>query len=139
MINKNKSAAYGWNVEHLTILRITYYLGFPGFEKWEKIKYLGLPLTLGSSPPSLWLDVLDKLKEKIASWGVQWLTKAGKLMLIKAVLSAFPIFHASLMLSPKSIWAYISKLLRDFLWNGGLHVKNKIHLVRWEELKCPMS
>ena len=67
LINKNKSIVYGWNVEHSTIFRILELLGFLGFDKWETIKYLGLPVTLGSFPPSLWLDVLTKLKSKIAS------------------------------------------------------------------------
>ena len=57
-INKNKSVLYGWNVDHLSLLRIAHSLVFPGFEKWDKINYLGLPLTLGPSPPSLWLDVI---------------------------------------------------------------------------------
>ena len=92
LINKTKSAVYGWNVEFSVILQIADFLGFPGFVKWEKIKYLGLPLTLGSSPPSLWIEVFAKSKEKIAFWGGQWLTKVGKLILIKSVLSAFPIF-----------------------------------------------
>ena len=69
MINKSKSIAYGWNVKHTQILQITDFLDFPGFDKWENIKYLGLPLTLGSSSPSLWLEVLENLKAKIASWG----------------------------------------------------------------------
>jgi len=83
---------YGWNVDHPNILRIPCILGFPGYDKWEKIKYLGLPLTLGPSPPSLWTEVISKIKAKIAYWGGQWLTKARKLVLIKAVLSALPIF-----------------------------------------------
>ena len=94
LINENKSDVYGWNVEHSTLLRIPYFLGFPGFVKWEKIKYLGLPLTLGPSPPSLWLEVLEKLKAKIIFWGGQWLTKAGKLILINSVLTTFPIFQS---------------------------------------------
>ena len=60
LINKNKSVVYGWNVEHLAILRIADSMGFLGFDKWEKITYLGLRLTLGLSSPSLWLDVLAK-------------------------------------------------------------------------------
>ena len=119
LINKTKSVVYGWNVEYPVILWITDFLGFPGFVKWEKIKYLGLPLTLGSSPPSLWLEVLAKLKAKIAFWGGQWLTKYGKLILIKSFLSAYPIFQSTLLLAPKSISGKISKLLRDFLWSGG--------------------
>ena len=113
-------------------------MGFFGFDKWEKIKYLGLPLTLGSSPPSLWLDVLAKLKSKIASWVGQWLTKAGKLILIKAVLSALPIFQSSLLLSSKSISNRISKIPRDFLWNGGKGNQYKLHSVRWNILKKPI-
>ena len=69
LINKNKSVVYGWNVDQLSLLWISELFGFPGFVKWEKIKYLGLPLTLGSSPRSLWIEVLAKLKAKIASWG----------------------------------------------------------------------
>ena len=67
LINKNKSAVYGWNIDQLALLRISYLFDFPGFVKWEKIKYLGLPLTLGSAPPSLWIEVSAKFKAKIAS------------------------------------------------------------------------
>ena len=73
LINNNKSIVYGWNVDQSEILRISNFLGFPGFDKWVKIKYLGLPLTLGPSPPSLCLDVIAKLKGKNTSWGGQWL------------------------------------------------------------------
>ena len=94
-------------------------MGFPRFDRCDKVKYLGHPLTLGPSPPSLWLEVISKLKAKIVSWGGQWLTKAGKLFFIKAVLLDLPICQSSLLLAPKSITAHISKLLRDFIWNGG--------------------
>ena len=69
LVNNNKSVVYGWNVDHSAILQIENSLGFHGFDKWEKIKYLGLPLTLGPSPPSLWFKVIAKIKAKIASWG----------------------------------------------------------------------
>ena len=123
----------------MKMLRIASSLGFPGYDKWDKIKYLGLPFTLGTSPPSLWLEVISKLKAKIVSLGGHWLTKDGKLVLIKAVLSSLPIFKSSLLLTPKSITAHISKILRDFLWNGGKGNQNKIHLVNWEILKRPLS
>ena len=59
--------------------------------------------------------------------------------MIKAVLSAYPIFQSSLLLAPKSISAQISKLLHDFLWSGGKGGLNKLHLVNWEDLKRPFS
>ena len=139
LINNNKSVVYCWNVDHSEILRIAQTLGFPGFDKWEKIKYLGLPLTLGPSPPSLWFKVIAKIKAKKISWGGQWLTKAGKLILIKVVLSALPIIQSSLLLAPKSITSQISKLLQDFIWNGGKCSQSKMHLVSWDILKRPLS
>jgi hypothetical protein len=54
LINKRKSPVFGWNANHQTIQRIGIYLGFPGYDSWKKIKYLGLPLTLGSNKYSLW-------------------------------------------------------------------------------------
>ena len=71
LVNKKKSVVCGWNVDHPTILRIAHSLGFLGFDKWENIKYLGLSLNLGPSPPSLWFEVIAKIKTKIASWGGQ--------------------------------------------------------------------
>ena len=59
--------------------------------------------------------------------------------MIKAVLSAYTIFQSSLLLGPKSIMTQISKILRDFLWNGGKGNQNKIHLVSWDILTRPMS
>ena len=90
-------------------------------------------------PPSLWSGVISKLKAKINSWGGHWLTMAGKLILVKVVLSTFPTFQSSLMLATKSILAQISKILRDFLWSCGKGYQNKLHLVWWDVLIRPFS
>ena len=111
------------------MLQIASSLGFPDYDKWDKIKYLGLPLTLGAIPPSLWLELISKLKVKIVSMDGHWLTKVGKLVLIRAVLSSLPIFQSSMILAPKSITVQISNILGDLLWNGGKVSQNKIHLV----------
>ena len=67
LINKRKIIVFGWNVDHHTILQIAHFLGFSDFATWEKIKYLGLPLTLGHNKSSLWDEVLRKTKSKIKS------------------------------------------------------------------------
>ena len=62
LVNKRKSVVYGWNTEHNVIQRIANSLGFLGYASWDKIKYLGLPLTLGPNRASLWNDVMNKLR-----------------------------------------------------------------------------
>ena len=82
LINKSKSVVYGWNVDHSKIGNFFQILGFEGYASWDKVKYLGLPITLGQNNPYLWLEVISKIKAKIVSWGGHWLTIAGKLILI---------------------------------------------------------
>ena len=102
---------------------ISHILGFEGYVSWDKVIYLGLPLTLGKNIPSLWLDIIGKLKAKITSCGGHWLTKVGKLILIKYILSSLPIYQSALLLAPKNIMDHISKLLRYFLWRGRKKIK----------------
>ena len=67
IINDRKSTVYGWNIDHSTIVNISHILEFSRYDTWDKIKYLGLPITLGQNKPSLWLEINSKIKEKIAS------------------------------------------------------------------------
>ena len=118
--------------------KILQILGFEGYATWDKVKYLVLPLTLGQNNPSLWLEIVNKIKAKIVSWGGHWLTKVGKVILIKSVLSSIPIYQSSLLMAPKAILDQISKLIRDILWSGGKGNQNRMHLVKWEIIKKPV-
>lgn len=48
-VNNRKSAVYGRVVDQQSILRISQALRFTGYVSWDKFKYLGLPLTLGTT------------------------------------------------------------------------------------------
>ena len=69
LINNRKSIVHGWNAAPETIANISQLLGFEGFSNWDKVKYLGLPLSLGQSKPSHWLEIVSKLKAKIVFLG----------------------------------------------------------------------
>ena len=130
---------YGWNTYQNVINRIANSLGFLGYASWDKIVYLGLPLTLGSNQTSLWNDVMNKLRTKIKAWGGQWLNRVGKLILIKAIISSLSIFQASFLLAPNSIMDQFSKLIKDFLRQGGKGNYRKFHLVKWDKVKLPLT
>eukprot|EP00253_Pinus_taeda_P002669 PITA_02669 len=139
LISERKSAVYAWNSDQQTTDRIASELGFKGYAEWDKIKYLGLPLTMGSNRNNLWEEVISKFNKKIAAWGGVWLSSGGKLTLIRSVLSALPTFQASLLLAPRQIADRISCLIRNFLWSGGKGNSNRFHLVNWELVKRPIK
>ena len=60
---------FRWNVDQLKVEKNSQILGFEGYASWDKVKYLGLPLTLGQNNPSLWLEIIRKIKENIVLWG----------------------------------------------------------------------
>ena len=49
LISEMKRVVFGWNTDQQTIERIASVLGFNGHAVWDKIKYLGLPLSRGSN------------------------------------------------------------------------------------------
>ena len=65
---------------------------FFGFSSWDKIKYLGLPLTVDYNISSLCIEVINKINAKIAVWGGNCIINTCKLTLIKLVLSSLPIY-----------------------------------------------
>ena len=51
-------------------------------------------------------------------WKRAFLSKGGRLTLIRAVLSSLPIYFLSLFKMPQGIVNNIEKLMRDFLWGA---------------------
>lgn len=72
-----------------------------------------------------------KIKMKLASWKSKWLTYAGRLVKIKAILCSIPIFWMSVLWFPSNFIAQLQKIFRNFLWHGSSDQK-KIHLVNWD-------
>ncbi|KAG6732890.1 hypothetical protein I3842_01G199300 [Carya illinoinensis] len=67
-----------------------------------------------------------------------YLSKGGRITLIKSTLSNLPTYFLSLFPLPVGVAARIKKLQRDFLW-GGLRDEFKFHLVKWEQVYRPIS
>lgn len=139
LVNDSKSEVYSWNIDQQALSAIAISLGFKGHSHWEKIKYLGLPIISGVNKRSLWADIISKFKSKISKLGGHWLTKGGKVILLKSQLSSLLIYQAAFLLAPKNIMEQISTLLRNFLWQGGRGNDKKLHLVNWETVKKPID
>ena len=72
-------------------------------------------------------------------WGSQWINLAGKVVLLKSVLSSLDIYQNSILLAPSSISTQINKLHWKFLWYGAKENAKKIHLVNWKQVTTPLN
>ena len=95
------------------------------------VKYLGLPLGARHKALSTWDGVEERMRRRLALWKRQYLSKDGRITLIKSTLASIPIYQMSIFRMPKSVVKRLEKLQRDFLWGGG-STGRKIHLINWE-------
>jgi hypothetical protein len=67
-----------------------------------------------------------------------YLSKGGRVTLIKSTLSNLPTYFMSLFPIPNSIAKHIEKLQCSFLW-GGIREEFKYHLVSRSKICTPIS
>jgi len=79
------------------------------------LKYLGLPLGASYKAKSIWDVIMENMERRLASWKRMYLSKGGRVTLIKSTLSNLPTYFLSLFSIPASVANRIEKLGRDFL------------------------
>lgn len=81
-------------------------------------KYLGLPEHFGKKKKDLFTSIVDIIRQKAISWSTRRLSRAGKLTMLKAVLSAIPTYTMSCFWLPVSLCKRIQSVLTRFWWDG---------------------
>nr|XP_051196924.1 uncharacterized protein LOC127310280 [Lolium perenne] len=78
--------------------------------------YLGMPLSLRRLRKIDIQPLIDKIAARLGHWKGRLMSRAGRLTLLRAVLSALPVFIMTA--HPLSAWAIaqIDKLRRAWLW-----------------------
>jgi len=102
----------------------------------DGLKYLGFNLKPNNYKKSDWLWLLEKLDKKLKVWSHKWLSRAGRLVLVKSVLEAIPVYWMSLSWIPKGVIEAYRRLCFKFLWSGKKD-SQVTPWVKWEILARP--
>ncbi|XP_050280616.1 uncharacterized protein LOC126721610 [Quercus robur] len=97
------------------------------------MSYLGMPLGAHYKNSSIWNPIIERIEKKLASWKQLYLSKGGRLTLLKSTLSSLPTYYLSLFTIPKHVADRLEKIQRDFLWGRSNEVF-KFSLVAWEKV-----
>ena len=65
--------------------------------------YLGMPLGASHKSPSIWNPILEKIERKLGRWKKLYLSKGGRLTLLKSTLSSLPTYFLSLFTIPTHV------------------------------------
>lgn len=101
-------------------------------------KYLGLPDYFGRLKRDIFAALVDRIRQRSHSWTTRFLSGAGKLVLLKSVLTALSTYFMSCFKLPVSLCKQIQSILTRFWWDASPSVK-KMDWVSWERLTKPKS
>jgi len=96
-------------------------------------KYLGMVIGGNPRKGQFWEHVVNKIRIKLSSWKGKLLSLAGRVCLIKSVLSAIPLFYFSVFKAPESVYKKLISIQRRFLWGWGRD-KRTIPWISWENI-----
>ena len=100
-INRDKSEFIGFGMSREEEDQCSPALGTP--MGTLPIPYLGLPLSTGQIRGADWQSVVGKVEQRLDGWKAKVLSRVGRLVLLKSVLSAIPNFYLSIFKVPASI------------------------------------
>ncbi|KAF3775645.1 putative ribonuclease H protein [Nymphaea thermarum] len=98
--------------------------------------YLGLPL-FADKLKDVWCQPLfNKVEKRLSLWKSATLSYAGRLCLLKHVLSSVIGFWTSVFTLPKKVSRLLAASMANFLWGGDENSKAR-HLIAWDQVCKP--
>ncbi|KAG7540795.1 Endonuclease/exonuclease/phosphatase superfamily [Arabidopsis thaliana x Arabidopsis arenosa] len=100
------------------------------------VRYLGLPLLTKGMTRADYLPLIERIRNRISSWTGRFLSFAGRLQLIKSVLSSLTNFWLSAFRLPSKCIKEIESLFSAFLWSGP-DLNTKKAKIAWKDVCKP--
>lgn len=130
MINFDKSeVSFSKGVPQEKVRHLAEVLHMQAVEKHTK--YLGVPISWGRSKKEIFDGIVNRIWKKLSWWKEKLLSRAGKEVLIKAVIQAIPTYLMGLYRFPQGTIDRLHQMIAQFWWG------NKLHWKKWSALCKP--
>ncbi|KAL8089304.1 hypothetical protein AgCh_038925 [Apium graveolens] len=83
-------------------------------------KYLGMPMSIGRKKNEVFNFLVDRIEQKLQTWRMQNISKAGKVNLLKGAAQTVPNIWMQLILITLEICDSIEKKINSYWWGGGI-------------------
>jgi hypothetical protein len=130
-VNLCKSQVFFFNTPVEIQFHLTHLLGFT--YSILPFVYLGIPLIDNPLKNSSWNSLLSSFKKRLSLWTFCSLNFPGRLIILKSILEALPVYIFSALAAPTFILNTLRTLQRSFLWQGNKE-GCKISLVSWQKV-----
>ena len=90
--------------------------------------YLGLPQGPSYKFVAIWDNVEERMRKRLAFWKRNYISKEGRVTLVKSTLASFPLYQMSSVRMPVAMAKRLEKWQGNLLWGSGA-LEKKVHLV----------
>ncbi|CAN6552805.1 unnamed protein product [Malus baccata var. baccata] len=87
----------------------------------------------GHSKKAVFAEIRDKIEARLSGWAEQFLSQAGKEILVKTVAMALPNYAMSCFKLPIGVCRDVERAIRNYWWRGNEQRKG-IHWISWDRL-----
>ncbi|KAJ4818335.1 RNA-directed DNA polymerase (reverse transcriptase)-related family protein [Rhynchospora pubera] len=101
------------------------------------ITNLGLPLSIRRLRKIHFKPLIDAFQRKLDGWKARFLSSAGRLTLVKSVLSALPLHYMQVFYFPSWLIKHLDGIRRRFFWRGKDKCLGGHCMVNWRKCCLP--
>ena len=113
-VNTMKSAVYPICCDGINLSEVLEHFRCP--IRTFPCTYLGLPLHTRKLRRVEFQPLIDKIAARLPAWKGKFLNRAGRLTLVRAVLSSIPTYFLTVFAPQKWALKQVDKIRRSFLW-----------------------
>ena len=135
-LNRAKSMIVGFGLSSEELSRCAEILATP--IETLPLRYLGIPLTDRRLRTQDWQPMMDKVETRLGGWRGRLLSRGGRLVLVKTVLSALPTYYMSVFQMSAGLRRRLEGIMRRFFWHGTAANRGGT-LVAWDVACRPLT